>query len=424
MNLEWRSAMLCIQLESESRTPALANFAHAENLSSLSFLFKELYQIQVEFFFYAFIGVDNVFVFQRKYEYKDPLNIIFLCGSHYDKKSKRDKRNILKEYINHSIPNGCAIILEENFRFASTNRQYLSYDSIFLAGLAQIEQLASLYANKIVIVHESISTAAELGMFAIDPVLAHKIGVLVPDKFSIEEDKISGFIKLAFLKHDAPENKVHIIRYYPDIEVHHFSPHKSEYYSYFHEDKVGKFLASELNAFLMDETKSKTICFSRSRFPNPQYDSSTIGYYISLQNKTITVNVHIDTLKIQLLALLELEPIRRQLRNEREIREHVNFLSKTYKDIIRNTVEMLTGKDTNNFNVKIFLKGTSCSLNQAVGYFLYMLQAAKLISLIQTYDEKPTIRKVQFSTAISEYKQSIGDIVFESGTTEFGRLNT
>lgn len=125
-----------------------------------------------------------------------------------------------------------------------------------------------------------------------------------------------------------------------------------------------------------------------------------------------------------MLALLELEPIRRQLREEREIREHVNFLSKTYKDIIRNTVEMLTGKDTNNFDVKIFLKGTSCSLNQAVGYFLYMLQAAKLISLVQTYNEEPTIRKVQFSTAISEYKQSIGDIVFELGTTEFGRLDT
>ena len=162
-------------------------------------------------------------IFAENYSYDDPLNIVFLCGSHYSKKSKHDKRNILKEHIDGSTSNLHAIILEENFQFASTSKQYLSYDDIYLSGLAQIEQLASLYASKIIIIHETISTAAELGMFAVDPILAQKICLLVPDKVSIEEEKISGFIRLAFFQEKAPENMVRLIRYYPDVEVHRIS---------------------------------------------------------------------------------------------------------------------------------------------------------------------------------------------------------
>ena len=77
-------------------------------------------------------------VFSHNYRYKDPLNIVFLCGSHYDKKNNRDKRKILKEYIDNSILNSQAIILEENFQFKTTNKEYLSYDDIYLTGLAQI----------------------------------------------------------------------------------------------------------------------------------------------------------------------------------------------------------------------------------------------------------------------------------------------
>lgn len=366
-----------------------------------------------------------MFVFREKYEYSDPFNIIFLCGSHYSKKNKRDKRKILKKYINQFIPNGRSIILEENFQFVKTSTRYLSYDTIFLTGLAQVEKLASLYANKIVIVHESISTAAELGMFAIDPELAQKIVLLVPDTISVEEDKISGFIQLAFRKDDAPETKVHVIRYYPDVEVHRSSQYKSEYYSYFHEDRIGTFLDEALKAFLTDRVISRTISFSRSRSSDPQCSPDTVRYHLSSKNQDegIRVNTHVDTLKIHLLALLELEHVRKQLREEREIREHVNFLCTEYKSILRNTIEMLTGMDAGDFTVKVFLKGTDCTLNQAVGYFLYMLQATELIELIQTHAKQPTIRKVQFSTEINQYKESIGAMVFDAGTTEFGRLD-
>lgn len=159
-------------------------------------------------------------IFAENYSYDDPLNIVFLCGSHYSKKSKHDKRNILKEHIDGSTSNLHAIILEENFQFAST----------------------SIY------------------------------------------------------------------------------------------------------------------------------------------------NV--------------------------------------YRDILRNTVESLTGIDAENFKVSVSLKGTNCTLKQAVGYFLYMLQAANLISLVQISAVSPTTRKIQLSTHLDKYIRHINDALLDIGTTEFGRLVT
>lgn len=363
-------------------------------------------------------------IFSKSYKYYDPLNIVFLCGSHYDKRNRRDKRTILKEHIDSSIENLHAIILEENFRFTSTNKQYLSYDEIYLAGLAQIEQLASLYASKIIIIHETISTAAELGMFAIDPILANKICLLVPDEVSIEEEKVSGFIRLAFFRKEAPETKVDVIRYCPDVEIHRTSPDKSDYYSFFHDDKIGLFLGRNLEAFLVDQHPQKTICFQKNRFQKPNRDSSIVDYTLSSKNKMITVSTHIESLKIHLLSMLGVDFIRKELREEKEIRKHVNFIYNTYKDILRNTVETLTGTSAEGYKVSVSLKGSKCTLKQAIGYFLYMLQAANLISLVQKNSSIPTIRKIQFSTTIDEYATVAGNAVIEIGKTEFGRLVT
>ena len=139
-------------------------------------------------------------IFAENYSYDDPLNIVFLCGSHYSKKSKHDKRNILKEHIDGSTSNLHAIILEENFQFASTSKQYLSYDDIYLSGLAQIEQLASLYASKIIIIHETISTAAELGMFAIDPIWLKKSAYSYPTRFQLRKKRFLALLGWPFFR--------------------------------------------------------------------------------------------------------------------------------------------------------------------------------------------------------------------------------
>lgn len=363
-------------------------------------------------------------VFSGDHKYKDPLDIAFLCGSHYDKGNVRDKRTILKGYIERSHPDLHPIILEENFQFTRTSKQYLSYDSVYLTGLAQIEQLASLYASKIVIIHETISTAAELGMFAIDPILAHKICLLVPDEVSIEEEKISGFIKLAFFKKDAPETKVHVIRYYPDVEIHRTSPNKSDYHSFFHDDKIGAFLGRDLDAFLIDDKPQKRIRFRQNRFQTSNADPSIVDYTISSKRKAVTVSTHIGSLKIHLLSMLGVDSVRKGLREEKEIRKHVNFLYDTYRDILLNTVGTLSGKSVEGYQLNVSLKGTNCTLKQAIGYFLYMLQAADLIRLVQESDPSPSIRKVRFAAALDRYGSRVKGALIDVGTTEFGRSVT
>lgn len=360
--------------------------------------------------------------FAENYRYEDPLNIVFLCGSYYNQKNKRDKRNVIKEHIDGTIPNSHAIILEKTFQFTGTNKRYLSYDNIYLTGLAQVEQLASLYASKIIIIHETISTAAELGMFAIDPVLAHKICLLVPDKVSVEEEKISSFIRLAFLREKASENMVRVIRYYPDVEIHRTSPNKSDYHSFFHDDRIGPFLEKELESFMNNKTPERTIHFQQNRFYKANNDPSIVDYTLSSANRSITVSTHIEVLKVHLLSMFGVDFIRKELREEKEIREHVNYIYNKYRDILRNTVELLTGISTEDFDVSVSLKGTNCTLKQAVGYFLYMLQAAKLISLVQKTTAFPTIRKVQLSTTLDKYEKPINDAILDVGMTEFGRL--
>ncbi len=132
---------------------------------------------------------------------------MFLCGNKFVGQEKNDKRSILKEYIEENATDCYSIILEENFMFKNITKSYLSYDDIFLKNLFQVEQLASIFADKIIIVHETLSTAAELGMFAHNADMMKKICLLVPDSMSIEENKTT-FIKLAYLNTNTPQMRL------------------------------------------------------------------------------------------------------------------------------------------------------------------------------------------------------------------------
>lgn len=69
----------------------------------------------------------------------------------------------------------------------------------FLKNLNDIETLSAAFANGIIIIHDSISTGAELAAFASNEMLKDKMCVLEPDSTGIEERKISAFLELAFL---------------------------------------------------------------------------------------------------------------------------------------------------------------------------------------------------------------------------------
>ena len=139
----------------------------------------------------------------------------------------------MKKFLLDSNINCQTVLLEENFVFAKNKKGYLAYDNIFVKNLSEVESLAALYADKIIIIHETLSTAAEIGMFAGNKSLTSKICILFPDDISIEENKISAFIKLAFFNNnDTKNDKPNRIKYYPDIEIHRSSVNKSEYHTF------------------------------------------------------------------------------------------------------------------------------------------------------------------------------------------------
>ena len=363
-------------------------------------------------------------VFKNMFSYHEPLNIIFLCGSHYQRDEAQEKRNVLKEFLEKPNNDGKilnrAIILEENFTFGRTNKKYLSYDDVFLTGLAQVEQLTSLYADKIIIIHETISTAAELGMFAINQSLAKKICLLTPDDISIEESKLSAFIKLAFINKNARENMIgnHIV-YYPDVEVKKFSVNKSDYNTFFHNDEIGENLGKKILAFVVPDSKQKRIIIKKSNYKHKTFENDFLDYYVD--GKNIVAFVHVDVLKIQLLALFFVGEFRRELRIEKRLVDHVTYIQKKYEEILLNTIADIEGLNED-CKIKIYLKDTTCKIRQAVGYFLYILQAARLIRLEQGMQaQSENFRKIRISKEIDICKNEIGKFIYKRGKSEFER---
>lgn len=363
-----------------------------------------------------------MYLFDKTFTYQDPLNIAFLCGNQYAQADIREKRNILRSFLEANIPGCRAIILEDNFVFGKSNMQYLSYDSAFLKNLAQVEQLASLYANSIFIIHETISTAAELGMFAINPSLASKICVLTPDDIAIDERKITGFISGAFMGKKASSNRIGAqIIFYPDIEVKRRSSEKSDYYTYFHNNQIGAHLGRQIISFATPTSQLKKVAFARNSYGKSSAAPERVNYEIDPEQQKILISIHPDALKIQLLSMFFVGEFRTEYRKVKKISEHVTYIVNQYEKILLNTVSEIEGIDLNGFALECCLKESVCKLRSAVGYYLYMLQAARLIALEQQ-DETDERRKIRITTEMDQIGTVFPEYIKTRQETAFGRL--
>ncbi len=363
-------------------------------------------------------------IFKDKYLCKNYPHIVFLCGNKFVGKNNNDKRSILKSFIENNIPNFYAVILEENFMFKKTNQEYLSYDEIFLKNLFQVEQLASIFADKIIIIHETLSTAAELGMFARDTNMMKKICLLVPDSMAIEENKITSFIKLAYLNSKTPDIQIgKQIVYYPDMEVVRFSEFKSDYRTGFHNNEIGFNLGRKVLDFVVSKQTDIEIVFCKNKYNIPQKYINKITYHISQKAKQIDIYLNTCILRIQLLSLFFVDEFKKQIWIDKPIKDHVNYIKDFYKNILLNTICHIEGLNVNNYGLSVTLSDTICDLNQAIGYFVYMLQATNLISLEGSAEaEDDSIRRFRISNELKSYKPHMGEYIKKCKTTAFGRL--
>lgn len=339
-------------------------------------------------------------------------NIIFLCGCKFSS-DKNDKRRVLKKYLEkkHSLN---VIILEEHFNFEYRDRDpnTLYYDDIFFKDLSQIETMAALFANKVYIIHESISTAAELGLFAGNSLLFPKIELIVPN---IPDKPMTTFIRWAFFRN--PEHKLEeIIKFTPNIEedtkydqeydsVRYL---KAYYKTYFKKDELNVESKNNLNTNIDKSInliqKSKYSGFRKTKYKLSN-DSSIIEYEI--KDNKIKVHIGIDALKIQLLSLLYDKDVKAALQAAKSISKHVSFIEKYYKTLMQNTITTLEAEEYKDSDIEFYIKGNenNVKLRAAIGLFLYFLQALGLISINKTtVDSKNIETKLSLKVGLDKFK--------------------
>lgn len=362
-------------------------------------------------------------LFKKELNCINPLNIVFLCGNKYSPEAGYDKRNILKKYLLDSNISCQPIILEENFIFAKNSKKYLAYEDIFLNNLSQVEKMASLYADKIFIIHETLSTAAEIGMFAGDESLRSKICILYPDDISIEEKKMSSFIKLAFFNdNDKREDQPKKIKFYPDVEVYRHSLNRSEYHTFFYENRIGDILGRQILSFV-NKTNRQIVKIQKARYHKPSSERNILSYVVDKENGKIKAYLYSDALKIQLLSLFTVDKYKSEFRKEKKIKDHVKYINELYENILLNSICDLEGIDTDCFRIKVdLLDVCGCNLRQAIGSFLYMLQAIEFITLEQVSTEDYVNRKIIIKQAMEKNNPQFKKYIYEKTATEFGGI--
>lgn len=328
-------------------------------------------------------------------------SIIFLCGTKYNRKNIRDKRIILKEYLEKNFPSLNVLILEEHFVFGK-KAGYLSYDDIFMNNLSDIEEISAAFASGIIIIHESISTGAELAAFASNEFLVNKICVLEPDSTGIEERKISSFLELAYF---GDGSTIERITYYPQVYPYRISKDHIEKHTNFVNNKITPILGGKVNRFIEKCNAELDIRFEKMLYKKINYDKGVVSY--ALENNRGLVYVPGRVVLYQVMGLLNCDEIRASIRKFDKLHSHISFLDKQYRNVMMTTIQ---GKEVHEIvGVDVIVKETNKDVREVIAYSLYMMQALGLIS-IQT---RNGLNKVVFKNDTQEYMKDFKNLVVD-----------
>ena len=296
----------------------------------------------------------------------------------FDKDSLDDKRIVLKKFLEKNIKNK-VIILEDNFGFKEDDNTILLYKDIGLRNLCEIESLTAFLSDCIFIIHESLSTATELGVFASNEELRKRICLLVPDELSVEENKLSGFIKLAFTN----RGSVKTIKFFPETYINRISFNTASYHSKFKNNEIGKFLGGNINKFInkvvSNQINNKII---RNNYCKPKRENT--AYWINKQSKQCVIFIDGMNMKYQIMAVFSLAEFRREFREQEALVDAISLVQNYYESILINTVSSKEGEELENYKIEFKicnLSNDNLKLRTAIAYILYLLHAMKCIEI-------------------------------------------
>lgn len=337
--------------------------------------------------------------------------IIFLCGTKYIEKSQYDKRNVLKNYIKEHYSKKNVLILEEHFVFGK-KEGYLSYDDIFLKNLNDIETLSAAFASGIIIIHDSISTGAELAAFASNEMLKSKICVLEPDSTGIEERKISSFLELAYF---SSKSSICRIVYYPEVYSYEISEKHIEKRTNFVNNSITPILGGKICEFI-DCCKSELdICFEKNKYGKINNKVGTISY--SENEGELQIYISGQVILYQVIGLLLKKNIRKGLRTKKKLYKHVDFICDQYKEILHNTIQKKIKTEVK--EISVFVKEINVNFREVIAYSLYMLQALDLISIVK----ENLLYKIVFRNSLGDFLSDSKKIVSDEDDDILGFLN-
>lgn len=358
--------------------------------------------------------------FNNGFKFKKSINIVFLCGSHFNKHEKDDKRLILKEKILLCEDDFYPVILEENFCLKKSTSKYLGYDDIFLNDLSDIEKIVSVFASKIIIIHDSFSTAAELGVFACNKMNRDKIAVLCPQFLSIDEDKIGYFSKISFFNHNS-SYKSNLIYYSPDLEINKISKYKSDYYTYFHNNQIGENLWNCIDYFLRNKNAGMRFSAKKYIFSLGKTNiNDSIEYHVN-KFKEVYIKIKLEHLPTQICFLLSEHNIRQKLIKPHKISEIVGILEQFYYEIIFSTIRKLEYENLKFDKKRVNGNYENIKIRDAVALTIYLLQAAGFIDLISV-DSDYAFRKVAIKEKLRSYCEDNKDFFCNNETSKFNGI--
>lgn len=319
------------------------------------------------------------YIFKNNGKSNELYKFIFLCGSKYVQSDTTDKRNVLKEHLKKINDLYRIIILEENFTF-SNKKKYLNYGDIYMRNLYDVEFLVSQLSDVIFILHESISTGAEAGLFLGEYSNREKTCLILPNIEAVEENKLGTFLKLSFFK---GENTVKQITYYPSVKNNITSINLRNLHTSFVNNSVGKSLTKNILDFIESRTKS--------------FEIGKKEFVFNFKENKLTVKTAPEKVLYCVAAMLSIGEISDKIFSKSMTLESViDILIKELKQILISTYEEVKGYKFD-IDPEVCFESEKGTIKRMIGMTLYLFNAAGFMDIRknETYskDKKVTLEK-------------------------------
>ena len=327
-----------------------------------------------------------------------PIRVLFLCGAKFSD-SESDKRNVLKNYLEED-PYNKVILLEKYFDFSLKHNKgngLLSYYNADLFNLYSIETFAALVATNIIVIHETVSTAGEIGVFGSNKELRERLITLVPERYSVEEDKLGNFLRLAFWNRQEKLINNNVIRFYPSTKRIMLSATHSFYETSFRGNIFPKTLGQKIQAQLNTPCSTMAVVGKKIN----RYDENYL-----------TVLLTYASIKNYLLALLSVPENRKKLRNCTKLYEVRNTLEHEFKEAIKNAYFNDNGIKPKGVKIYIDVQ-PKFNFSDVLNFMIYFWHACNIMTIKRNDDDTISVSfSKNTSTLWTKYSELIRPISF------------